>query len=230
MAVTELKDGLGNEFSLRSKDVSPSQNNSIRQNWHLASRYPINHDNGGAFYVTMKSATMVANASFNNLPIAAFRFVSPSLICLVRKLELSFWNITTAFAAGIASFEAYVARAYTVEDSLGNLAALSGNVGKLRTSHQTAIAHFRASDTVGLTAGTRTLDAHPFETITVGIPTGDAVAFKGYLNNAKLFEDHDHPLVLANQEGFVIQGTVPATGTWGFNVTAVWDEIEAGNY
>lgn len=113
------------------------------------------------------------------------------------------------------------------------MAALAGNVGKLRTDHQSALAHLRCSDTTALAVGTRTLDAHPFETINVGIPATDAVINRLYLNNAKLFEEHDHPLVLGVAgiaEGVIVQATVPATGTWSFNLTAVWDEVEANNF
>lgn len=224
---TEMKDGLGNEFTLRTKDISPSQNNSIRQNWHLATRYPIEHASGGAFECTLKSGLMAANV-LTDAPIFNFRFVSPSLICLLRRLEFSFWNVTTNFGAvGIASFDALVARAFSSEDTGGALAALAGNTGKLRTSHQSPLAHMRASTTAPLTPGTRTPDGQPFENIITNVTaTANAV----FLNNAKLFEEDDHPIVLATNEGVIIQATVPGTGTWSFNVTAAWDEIEANNY
>jgi hypothetical protein len=35
------------------------------------------------------------------------------------------------------------------------------------------------------------------------------------------------PLLLAQNEGFVLRATVPATGTWQFGVTVVWAEITA---
>lgn len=228
MSVTELKDGLGNQFSLRTKDVSPSQNNSIRQNWHLQSKFPIEHSSGGAFQSTIKSNTMAAGL-VSNAPIMSFRFVSASLIALIRHFEFSMWTVAGGtFAAGLGTFEAYVARLYSSEDTAGLLAALSGNVGKLRTSHQTTNSHFRVSDTTTLTAGSRTLDAHPFKSFIVDIP---ATAPPHLLfNNQRMFEERDHPLVLANQEGIILQASVPATGTWAFNATVVWDEVEANNY
>ena len=40
--------------------------------------------------------------------------------------------------------------------------------------------------------------------------------------------DGQHPLVLANQEGFVIRSVaVPATGTWQVAVTVDWTEVDA---
>jgi hypothetical protein len=35
------------------------------------------------------------------------------------------------------------------------------------------------------------------------------------------------PLVLAQNEGFIIRATVPATGTWDFAVTMEWSEVSA---
>jgi hypothetical protein len=32
-------------------------------------------------------------------------------------------------------------------------------------------------------------------------------------------------LLLAQNEGFVVRATVPATGTWQFGVTVVWTEV-----
>jgi hypothetical protein len=34
-----------------------------------------------------------------------------------------------------------------------------------------------------------------------------------------------HPMLLAQNEGFMIRSTVPATGTWAFSVTVEWDEV-----
>ena len=37
----------------------------------------------------------------------------------------------------------------------------------------------------------------------------------------------ESPLVLAQNEGFVIRATVPATGTWQFGCTVTWTELTA---
>jgi len=36
-----------------------------------------------------------------------------------------------------------------------------------------------------------------------------------------------HPGVLTENEGFVIEGTVPATGTWTFTIKVDWEELAA---
>jgi hypothetical protein len=35
----------------------------------------------------------------------------------------------------------------------------------------------------------------------------------------------DYPLALANNEGFIIAATVPATGTWNLSVATDWEEF-----
>ena len=35
----------------------------------------------------------------------------------------------------------------------------------------------------------------------------------------------DHPFILAQNEGFNIAATVPATGTWRFSVQVEWEEL-----
>jgi hypothetical protein len=33
------------------------------------------------------------------------------------------------------------------------------------------------------------------------------------------------PMIFAQNEGFIINATVPATGVWGFAITSEWDEV-----
>jgi hypothetical protein len=37
----------------------------------------------------------------------------------------------------------------------------------------------------------------------------------------------EHPVLLAQNEGFVVRATVPATGTWQFGITVAWAEVTA---
>jgi hypothetical protein len=37
----------------------------------------------------------------------------------------------------------------------------------------------------------------------------------------------EHPLILATNEGFVVEATIPATGTWQFALTLEWAELPA---
>ena len=225
--VSLLKDGDGNEFSIRTKDVSVTQNNSLRQNWHMASDYPIDHTDGGSFQVLAKSGALIAGLAAN-APIISFRFASTALIAIVRRVKLSAWTNAAGFTAGMAAFDLYPARSFTVEDTGGLLAAISGNTGKLRTSGmQASAAHLRVADTGALGLGTRSLDAQPSDSVIAAAAT---VANTVFASNLTAFMAIDHPLVLDNLEGFVVQASVPATGTWSFAAHITWDEVQKASY
>ena len=180
----------------------------------------------GSFALSAASGTMAAGLAANS-PIASFRWggTNPSL-ALVRKIYMTAANAGTGFTAGTAEFDLFAARGFTVSDSTGNAATLTGNNGKLRTTYgATLTADFRVAATGTLTVGTRTLDATPLNRILLGIP---ATASIQLLNPGTLIWDErvgEQPLILANNEGFVIQATVPATGTWVFGVSVVLDEV-----
>jgi hypothetical protein len=222
-----LKDGDGNEFSIRTKDVSVTQNNSLRQNWHMASDYPIDHSDGGSFQLLAKSGALIAGLAAN-APIISFRFASTALCAIVRRIKLQAWTNAVGFTAGPAAFDLYPARSFSVEDTGGLLAAISGNTGKMRTSGMaSSAAHLRVSDTGALGLGTRALDAQPSDSLIVAAATTINTVF---LPTQVLFQAADHPLVLDNLEGFVVQASVPATGTWSFAVHVAWDEVQKASY
>lgn len=224
---TLLKDGDGNEFSFRTKDVTAEQNNALRQNWHFASDYPIDHTSGGSFQAVAKSGALVAGLA-TNAPIIMFRFASTSMCAIVRRIKLQAWTNAAGFTAGPAAFDAYAARSFTIEDTGGLLAAISGNVGKMRTSGMaTSLSHLRVADTGALGLGTRALDGQPLDSLVVAAATAVNTVF---LATQVLFQAVDHPLVLDNLEGFVVQASVPATGTWSFAVSVAWDEVQKSSY
>jgi hypothetical protein len=80
------------------------------------------------------------------------------------------------------------------------------------------------ANTAALTGATITLDAAPVESRTLAAPTTGNTPIASAVT---LFEKQgsEHPLLLAQNEGFVVQATVPATGTWAFAITAEWDEV-----
>jgi hypothetical protein len=172
----------------------------------------------------VKSGTMAAGLAANS-PIASFRF-GAAAISLIRKIQISADNAGTGFAAGVATFDLFAARSFTASDTTGNAATITGNNGKLRTSYATTgISDFRASATATLTAGTRTLDTTPINSLTVPTPVTADISLLP--PNTTLFDGRasEVPVILAQNEGFVIQATVPATGTFSFTVQACWDEM-----
>jgi len=178
----------------------------------------------GAFSKALNSGIMAAGlaASAN---ILSFRNTSSNFI-LIRKVTFGMGGLATAFTAGQAIFNMIVARSFTASDTGGTTGALTVNQAKLRTSFGTStIGDFRASTTAALAAGTRTLDTDPMASMTIGI--GVAVSTIYIPAGTELWEPEvgQYPLILAQNEGFVIQATVPATGTWVFGGRVTWDEV-----
>src|SRR5262245_47841538 len=150
----QIKDGLGNLFSIRMRDRSGD--GVLMQSVVLASLLPLEYGVGGMFQYTAKSGVMAANM-VGDSPIYSFRYPVAMPLCLVRRVRINAWALT-AFAAGIAKFELYTARAFTLPDTGGAAAVLTGDNAKMRTSMSATNATIQYANTAALTPGTRTLD------------------------------------------------------------------------
>jgi hypothetical protein len=161
-------------------------------------------------------------------PIFSFRWGNASNLALIKRVVFSAGNGVTAFTAGIAKFDLIPARSFTVNDTGGVSVLPSGNQNKLRTTGMgtTLLTDARISQTATLTAGTRTLDANALASIVAGVPN---TAGATIINPFPMWDQRpgEHPFLLAQNEGFVIQATVPATGVWFFAVKVDWVEIAA---
>lgn len=158
-------------------------------------------------------------------PIFSWRWGDATRFALIKRVTISAGAAGTAFAAGVGTFNLFAARSFTASDTAGTSILPTGNQNKLRTSMGTTLlTDARISATATLTAGTRTLDANPIASISVGIP---AVAGQKVLDPFALFDQRpgEFPLLFAQNEGLVIQATVPATGTWTFGVKVDWSEL-----
>jgi len=179
----------------------------------------------GSYEIAEVSGTMAAGLAGGS-PIYSFRNSTTNLY-VVRSVYMSAGNAGTAFAAGVASFKMIVARTFSVSDSGGTAIAVTTNNGKMRTSHATSgLADARIASTGTLTAGTRTLDATAIGAILAPISTTASIVM--IPANTKIFDagqPNEYPLVLAQNEGFIITANVPATGTWSFAVNVEWDEL-----
>lgn len=173
------------------------------------------------------SGVMAANLAAN-APIVSARWTDAAKLCLIKRVTFSAAAGATVFTAGVALFNLFVARSYTVVDSGGTSILPSGNQAKMRTSGMgtTLFGDMRISSTATLTAGTRTLDSNPISSIAAGVL---ATAGSNIVNPFAMVDQRpgEHPLLLAQNEGIVIQATVPATGTWQFGVKIDWTEITA---
>ncbi len=180
----------------------------------------------GSYSVTVKSGIEAAGAAANS-PILAFRWapaIVPTSLALIRRINFSAWNLGTGFTAGNYVFDFFMARAFSVQDTGGGAVTLTTNNAKLRTSHALTQATIQAATTGVLTAGTRTKDANSFRTL-AGVVAN--AAFSTFLPHTEVFRQQpgEQPIVLATGEGFVIEATVPATGTWTWACGIDVDEV-----
>jgi hypothetical protein len=150
--------------------------------------------------------------------IFSLRNLSAKLI-LVRRIGIGLIVSTGFTTAQKLDVALLAARGFTVSDSSGTAIALTGSNGKHRTSLATPTSlDCRISGAAALTAGTRTLDTLPLAqqagwalAATAGVVIAPAPA------NLFSHDTGDHPLVLNQNEGFVL--TLPtALGAAG----AVW--------
>jgi hypothetical protein len=170
------------------------------------------------------SGTMAAGLAAA-APVYSLRWTNANYLAFIRRISISMASLGTAFTAGIGLFEVLVARAFSGSDSGGTSILPTGNSQKLRTNMGTTLfGDMRQSSTATLTAGTRTLDSKPHRQVFFAV---GAVANTVYLPTTTIFGaivDADHPVVLSANEGLIIRATVPATGTWQFNVGIEWLE------
>lgn len=188
---------------------------------------PNDYGSLGIYSVGATSGIMAAGLTAA-APVYSFRWGNGTNLAVLKKISVSAGNTSTAFAAGVVTFHAHIARGFTASDTGGTSILPSGNNNKLRTAMGTTLlTDLRISSTAALTPGTRTIDTQACGAVTSSIiaTAGTPLLFLP----ADLFvaKAGDYPCVLAQNEGFVIQATVPGTGTWTFSVTTVWEELAA---
>lgn len=186
---------------------------------------PYEYGSLGSYKLMKATGTMAAGLA-GAAPIMSFRWTDATRLAVVSRVALTGLGSLTGFTAGQALFELYVARSFTVIDTGGTTLTITGNNGKMRTSMGTTLlGNMLVSATATLTAGTRTLDSQPVGIYQHSLPTTANLNF--VVGNQALFQavDYNHPIVLAANEGLVVQATVPATGTWLSGVSVAWTEV-----
>lgn len=197
---------------------------------------PMPFGSGGYYRLGATTGTMAAALAANS-EIFQFRYVTAaSRIALVYRVAISAGANVAATAAGLVAFRMTVARSWTAAGSGGTRLTLTGDNVNLRTSHATSEVNDAGISTTGaLTVGTKTLDTTDLGAISIGIGTGaiTVAANLNLLDTTDIFGSSTgsfHPLVLANQEGFVIRSGAnawPATMTWSGSVIVEWAEVPA---
>jgi hypothetical protein len=224
----QIKDGLGDLFTIRMRDISAATDGTVQRSMLMTQLMPVDYGPGGSYHRTSKSAVMVANTAASS-PIYSFQWPSLTSLALIKRIRISAWSVDVGFIAGLVTFDVITARAFTVQMTGGTSVSLAGNSGKLRTSMGSSQANIIFATTVPLTGGTFTPDPSPGTTETWATEVGVnpyTLITPGPMP-VKLFEklQGEMPLLLAQNEGFIVEASVPQNGTWSFTLTSEWDEV-----
>src|SRR6266853_3826937 len=120
-------------FKMRTKDTSVAQDGSLQTMRHLAMPYPVDYGIGGCFQLCSKSGIMAAGLAANS-PIYSFRWASIQFNAIVRRVRMQAWSLGTGFTAGLALFDMFVCRGWTVADTGGITDTLTVDNGNLRSA------------------------------------------------------------------------------------------------
>jgi hypothetical protein len=199
----------------------------------------------GSYVLDAFSGTMAAGLAGNS-PIFSVRWRDTTRAMVVENFGLWARNITTAFSAGNTLFELYIARAFTATDTGGGAVAFTATKSQARRTSMGATiitaGDMRISSTATLTAGTRTKDTNPISRLRGFVPA-TAISYPMVSKNATVIpgastvsfvcepvdmieiEPFRWPVVFVQDEGMVLEATVPATGTWEFGIHMEWSEV-----
>lgn len=198
---------------------------------------PINYGSLGMYRVGAVSGTMAA-ALAANAEIFQLRWPDATNLALLYKLSIGAGANVAATAAALIAFRLTRATAWTAAGTGGTRITLTTPNAKLRVSMGAPLVNdMGIATTAGLGVGTKTLDTTDMGAIARGIGTGALTTSNNFsfldVEDGKMFDadgEGQHPLIMAQNEGFVIRsGTnaFPAAMTWHFAVNVVWAEAAA---
>lgn len=203
---------------------------------------PLPVGSGGAFSLSMQSATMSASLGANS-EIFQFRYVTGAArLCLVHGITFSASVVTlppvsTTVLSGPLSVRAAIAREWTAKGSSGTRATITGNSNKLRVGHATTeVDDAGISSSAALTAGTKTIDANDIASAVLtppGILTAVGIGAPMLCPRTALFgafaQGLQHPIILGHEEGIILRSGLvfPGTMTWSFTVDIAWSEVDS---
>lgn len=206
-------------------------------NVHFAARVsqrPMEVGTRGAYALGVVSGVMAAGLGAN-AEIFQMRWIDATRVMLLRSVQLSAAPGTTAFAAGPIEFNATVARGWSADGSAGTAVTLSTtDTNVKRASFPNSLfsdTGVRFSATAALGAGTKTLDANRFASISSYVSSVATTAASGpfVAPGTMLWQRNtsdEYPFYFVANEGLVIRATVPATGTWQYSITVEWAEVD----
>ena len=181
----------------------------------------------GHYRLSTTVALVVTQAA--NGTLFSFRWGDATRLCALNYIRLECQQTAAATATIAPAFEVFVARSFSVSDSAGTALTLTGNSFKKRTSFgSTLVTDIRKSAVAaGLTAGTRTLDGDAIMQLGT-IQTITNVNTTTYTKAVDFTDGTDHPIVFAQNEGFIVRGPTVvfgAAGTANLIVDVGWTEL-----
>ncbi len=167
-----------------------------------------------------------------NSEIFQFRWTDATRLCVINEITISACVSTTFFAAGVpVQIDLVKSNVWSAAGS-GGTAVSPAALLKKRTSMGSSLVasgDIRIATTAALGAGTKTLEGAALCALVGFGPTaapGQIIAPGTTL--LRNFPGEEHPLVLAQNEGFSIRSVaVPATGTWQATIQIDWTEVAA---
>lgn len=190
---------------------------------------PVDHGSFGQYQLS--TSIGLATTQNANGTLFSFRWGDASRLCLIQTVRLEVQQTAAATATIAPAFEVLIARSFTASDSSGTALTLTGNAFKKRTAMgSTLVTDIRKSSAAaGLTAGTRTLDSEPIMQVGA-IQTITNINTTTYGKTLDFTDGMDHPLVLSQNEGFIVRGPTTAfgaAGTANLLVEIQWVELTA---
>jgi len=190
-------------------------------------------------YAIVLASAVPATAYAAGSTLFSMRWTNPDFYCVIHRLRL---GVTQATAPAVGAFQDYrfhIARNWTVSDSGGTVANLTGNNTKRSNTAITSLLDggMRIHSATAITPGTRTLDADPVSMVTVLLDPSheqqvlrspDLVAFDGVATKYGEQNDvFDGALLLRANEGLVLlTGTSvqPLASSLSIQVGIGWGE------
>lgn len=191
----------------------------------------------GHYRVSVATGTIAA-ALAAAAQIAQFKWTDASKLAVITYVRVSFKPIVVFTSATNTDFgvNMKVVRPTYTGGGGGSTLTMTGHNAKMRTSMASSLATINVSATAALTLVTATLDIQPIAQ-GVGNPNRrtPATAIEEPLDYPMVLEFNpdmghgEHPLVLAQNEGFIIENRTvwPAAGTGVFLVQIAWAEVSA---
>ena len=102
----QIKDGLGDVFTTRMKDISSAGDGTLMRTLLSATLVPNDYGNGGMYTNVAQSGSMAAGIAG---PASVYTFRNPSSnFAVVKRIGLIAWSDTVAFAGALGFFSLMV--------------------------------------------------------------------------------------------------------------------------